>query len=1186
MCSDTSVCFVWACPRTRKAIRSLVFAVAVFASLALHALPAFAQRNLGHIYGSITDPSGAVIPGATVTVVDVARGVTRVLVTDNAGEYSAPSLVPGTYTVRAEATGFRVIQREEITVGVGQELRIDLALQTGTQTQQVIVTGAPPIINTTSAMISTTIDTESINDLPLNGRLYTKLLDYAPGISGNPGGATPTYESNGAGNSNQEWMLDGIDDVNEFAASGPLFGAATSSDELTILPLDSVEEVNVMANPPAEFGWENGAVVNVGLKSGTNTLHGSAYAYGRDTAMDAKSPYLQGLPKGDDLFKQFGASIGGPIVKDKLFYFGNYEGFRYTEGSPGTLQIPSSLPNAGGPSQSFPDAIADLEANGIQPNQLSLNLAGCNARGVCDRRKGIFNNGTTKTTALPTGLDNVGSSDNFVARVDYHPNGGNSINGEYIFGNANDDTAGLGLQPYWGNTDFNRNMVVRAVWVKVPNSRWVNEARFGYDRYDLQDYNTECTHQVGQPDYTKDFGFVSGVNAPSPECGFPVINIAGFTATGAGQFIQDQLVFQNTWHFLDTVSYVRGKHQMKFGFEFNHTLYRGYGAPNFFDGNVVFNGGLAFAGSSSLEDFLAGTPTLGQVLVNPPQTTLGFNRYAAFFQDDWRIRPRLVLNLGLRYEHEPPIRDNRNSLGNFDPNAPSGMVQQTAGGGALYSTDWRDFGPRVGFAWDVTGKGTTVIRAGASIAYDTVPLASLVTSQGANLALIPTGFTLYNAAGSIQPSPGNVRSGTASLIGPQINWVYNAPGAPVVPVFNTGTSALTCGNGLGTNPPQCQLLAVNPNLPRSYMLTWTAGVQHAFTSNLSLTAAYVATHAYELPELVNINQPKPGASDPVAEELRRPYDSKFPYFADILQYSAVGYSDYSGLQLSLIKRNSHGLTMQVGYTLATAKTTQSSDSDGPPFLKDSTNVSSSYANMVEPRHHVGITATYDIPGKKGFGQILEGWAINNAINLRSGTGIDTADFADDFAGISTVVVGSYWNLYGHASDFKNFGKTATIPCYGAPGSAFATSGCSSTVPQECISAAASEPTNPNVPSTDPNATGTEALANFGCYMEGKSVILAPAQGTFGNMSRNQLLGPWFREWNLSVTKKWKFSERFNSQFRADFFNLTNSRNYGPAFGQPFLPSTFGVSVAPVNAGNLVNGTGDARRVELGLKLIF
>jgi outer membrane receptor protein involved in Fe transport len=208
------------------------------------------------------------------------------------------------------------------------------------------------------------------------------------------------------------------------------------------------------------------------------------------------------------------------------------------------------------------------------------------------------------------------------------------------------------------------------------------------------------------------FGFAAGINARSPECGFPVINIGDFTATGAGQFIQDQLVFQNTWHFLDSVSYFldsvsycRGKHVMKFGAEFHHTLYRGYGAPNYLDGNVVFNGGVAFsagAGSTPLEDFLAGAPTSGQFLLNPVQTTTGFNRYAGFFQDDWRIARRLTLNLGVRYEYEPLQVDAHNAFGNFDPNTPSGMIQQT-GGKALYSTSPHDFGPRVGFAYDVTG---------------------------------------------------------------------------------------------------------------------------------------------------------------------------------------------------------------------------------------------------------------------------------------------------------------------------------------------------------------------------------------------------------------------------------------------------------------------------------------------------
>lgn len=401
--------------------------------------------------------------------------MSRTLSTDSAGEYSAPSLVPGSYTVKVVAPGFSTVERRDVAVGVGQELRIDLPLQAGQQNQTVVVEGTLPIINTTSAMISTTIESKTIEELPLSGRLFTKLLAYTPGVAGRPGGNTPTYSSNGAGTMANMWMLDGVDDVNQFAASGPLFGATTSADELTVLPLDSIQEINVIANPKAEFGWEQGAVLNVGLKSGTNALHGSAYAYGRYTGWDARSPYLGPLPKADDEFRQVGASIGGHIVKDKLFYFGNYEGFRYTVGSPSILQVPSSVSLGGDTTNSFPDAIKDLNANGVRLSQLSLNLAGCNALGVCDPHKGIFTNGSA-SPLLPSGLDNVGRSDNMIVKMDYHPNERNTINGEYLLGNATDLTAGTGLQPYWANTDHNRVMVVREVWVYVPSSNLVNEA--------------------------------------------------------------------------------------------------------------------------------------------------------------------------------------------------------------------------------------------------------------------------------------------------------------------------------------------------------------------------------------------------------------------------------------------------------------------------------------------------------------------------------------------------------------------------------------------------------------------------------------------------------------------------------------------------------------------------------------
>ena len=430
----------------------------------------------------------------------------------------------------------------------------------------------------------------------------------------------------------------------------------------------------------------------------------------------------------------------------------------------------------------------------------------------------------------------------------------------------------------------------------------------------------------------------------------------------------------------------------------------------------------------------------------------------------------------------------------------------------------------------------------------------------------------------------------------------NLPGQPVVPVFNTGPSALTCGNGLApvnpvagapaVNPPPCSLAAKNPNSPRSYMVTWTVGIQHAFTNSTSLNVAYVGNHVNGLSEFVNVNQPAPG--DIAGEQSRQPYFSQFPYFGQILQYSPVGYSNYDALQANLLQRTTHGLTMNIAYTWAHALTTQSGGGDNFPFLTNSANPSLSYANMdATPRQHLGATVTYEVPGKKMRGQMLEGWEINSTINIISAMPFNAQDIFNDFAGIGVgpgsalfPFQGSYWNMYGKSSNFSHLGRTTSAPCYGFPGSSFASFGCDTAVPQQCITAANSEPTNPSVPAGSPNATGMSALQNFGCYEQGGSVIVPPAQGTFGNMQRDALIGAPFAEWDLSVAKNWKFKERLTTQFRAEFFNVTNSRNYAPPAAQFAFPGNFGMSQTTVNSSNPINGTGGPREVQLGLKLIF
>ena len=360
------------------------------------------------------------------------------------------------------------------------------------------------------------------------------------------GGKSPQFSANGAYAGAQEWLLDGLEDENAWTSqTGPLAGTNTSTDELSILPLDAIDQVNVIENPKAEYGWRQGAQVNVGLKSGTNNLHGTAFGFIRNTGSDANNPFNVGpssLGKAKDTYRQFGASIGGPIKKDKLFYFGSYEGQRFTIGAPTVDTVPTSGLNTGGDGNSLADSIVALNAAHTPLSQLSLNLAGCTAAGVCNPASGIFNNGTSSQNVILS-VPNVGQSDNQITKIDYHLNDHHSINGEYYLGDSHSVNFD-GPHNFWDDYNFDRVQIAQGVWIWTPNSNWVNEARFGYDRYHNINGIAECVaSQSGLPgpNYATAFGLVSGEGgAPPYQCptAFPLVTITGFSnlgATGTGR---------------------------------------------------------------------------------------------------------------------------------------------------------------------------------------------------------------------------------------------------------------------------------------------------------------------------------------------------------------------------------------------------------------------------------------------------------------------------------------------------------------------------------------------------------------------------------------------------------------------------------------------------------------------------
>src|SRR6267378_1957645 len=321
------------CGFLRNAFHLLGVCSAVF----LFSLSAFSQANSGRILGSITDQTGGAITGATVSIRDIERGTTRTLTTDDAGAYSAPSLIPGTYVVKVEFQGFKTVERQNVVLEVGKEVRVDLALQPGEQSQTITVTEAIPLVDTTNATLGGTLQPGTISDLPLNGRNFMNLLQLRPGVTVYIGGGAWTQSTNGLRPEHNVYILDGITAMEPLGSQSTINSVSLAGDAATLLPIDTIQEFATQQNPKAEFGWKPGSITNVALKSGTNSLHGTANFFGRTDALDAKNAFLHPDQKQHIALKEYGATIGGPITKDKIFFFGGYEAQRYSVGNPTTF---------------------------------------------------------------------------------------------------------------------------------------------------------------------------------------------------------------------------------------------------------------------------------------------------------------------------------------------------------------------------------------------------------------------------------------------------------------------------------------------------------------------------------------------------------------------------------------------------------------------------------------------------------------------------------------------------------------------------------------------------------------------------------------------------------------------------------------------------------------------------------
>ncbi len=1147
----------------------------------------YAQANLGRISGTITDQTGGTMAGATVTVLDVERGVSRTLTTDDAGAYVAPNLTPGTYTVNAEAKGFKTAERAGILLETGKDLLVDLTLQPGEQSQKIVVTEEMPMVETTNATLGGTLSNQSINDLPLNGRNYQNLLSMRPGVLAEPGGGSWTQSTNGVRPEDNVYLVDGMYNVGAFSALSILNAPALAGDAASILPIDAIQEFNTEENPRAEYGWKPGAVVNVGIKAGTNSLHGTAYAFGRDTGFDARNFFSEPgelgcqptCAKTSVALEQYGATAGGPIVKDKIFFFGGYEGQRYTVGSPFAAIEPVSVTfgGTGNAINSIPDAETALNAKcssfatgTVVPYCTSVGLNN-GAANLSALSLHLLN--TIWPTSTNTSLTSPGSvsanfpsnfkSDNWLAKFDFHLSDKNSLNVMYFIANSivlDEDSAYVSAAFLTQQTQ--RPEVGKVNWTWTPNSRWVNEAQFGV-QYLLKP-SFVGDHTVNPTTY----GLNTGITNPL-YFGMPQIAITGdgttFTTLGGGGWPKIQGP-ETDYIFQDHVSYLLGKHAFKFGGEFIDDNFTG-GALNTSRGSMRFGVGTAttgaFKGATPLEDFLVGDPNQGKLLLGNAQRHISNQGYALFVQDDWRIEPRLILNLGVRYELNTVIKDSNNQLGNFLP--ATGLVQVGKGINAPYNGDHNNFAPRIGLAWDIFGNGKTVFRAGTALVYEQLSYnVFLAYSNTLGLGTVPTGAIIGGITGSPQFGPGNIAVAAFTFPASAVNWNGSSVGGATI--FPTG--AVNCTTTAQGTPAikgsPCSTVAVDPNLRSPYVTTWTAEIQRSITNDLSLEVGYVGDHGSKLIGFRDINQLNPATG-------LRPFN-QYSYLAFIYQISNQDQSNYHSLQATLTKRASHGLSFTAGYTYAHAVDDASANFGGG-IPQNSNAPQLEYGNSnFDIRHRFTFTTTYSIPGIKGFAQMLEGWQLNSIVTAQTAQPWTAVDSSSGVSGTAENV--DRWDLIGKASDFNaNLnGFTLLTGASAAP----------------CDTAAPS-----SKPSIDPPSMSNPTYLGLGCYMSGSSFLLPPPPNTFGTSGRNIFRGRGIKNWDLSVTKAWSWRERYKAEFRAEFFNFLNHPNFvtpgvnGAGYNS-LGGSNFGCTCETPDtaASNPVLGSGGSRAAQLGLKLIF
>jgi hypothetical protein len=910
-----------------------------------------AQSFRGSIRGQVVDPNGNAIVGAKISAKNSGTGQVRETVTGEDGAYVLAELPAGEYVVVAEYAGLSPVgQNVIVNVGSDTSANFDLT-RVEKRLEELTVTEESPVIDTTRDVLNEVVDQKLVEELPLNGRDFGKLVALSPGATVDPSGVAGTqggfgqFNINGNRDRSNNYMLDGTDNNDPFFNNSALNQTGIGGAPASLLPIDAIQEFNLQSQFGAEYGRNSGSVVNIVTRSGTNTLHGSAFEFFRNSALDARNYFNSDAQKSVFQNSNFGASIGGPIVKDKTFFFGAYEGQRERVGSDFLLLVPTQTQIQ--EARTIAGAINGTPSNPIISPGLDAILA-------------FYPK--SNTSEIPGVVRDTNNGNNFIAKIDENLTNTELLTGRYAFSQSyqifpfgSPGGYGTGSRlPQFAQTSPTRVQVVSVSLLSSLSPSKINEVRFGYSRYRTSFSSLDADFDPSSV----------GLNFGTGKLGLPEFDFTNIENLGATGFSVPRGRTSQTFQILDNFTWLKGRHTFKFGGEFRRAAISNFN-DNLERGIFEFTAGVGLS-TDPVVDALANFYTGGSqdttdcctsvsVDTGNTQRTTYNNGFSFFAQDDYRMSSKFTLNYGLRWEYFGPLSEKNNLLSNLGQDGNLAMVG-TDGLNGLYKRDLHDFGPRLGFAWQVAKN--TVVRAGYGIYYDYVPqdilIANFTTSAGVATnpigpkAILPLNF---------DPTAFNGTNPTAN--------------APIM-------------NGIAAAP--YSIFVTPQNFHSPYTQNWNFNVQQKLVENASFEARYVGSKGTHLVRLTDLNEPNANSVSPN------------PNYGAMDELTPSSSSSYNALQAIGRVQNVHGISGFAAYVWSKSIDDASDGIDfvpGAAFPQDPGNLPAERGpSLFDTRDRFTAAINYELPSSGSRPRLGSGWELNSIVTIQSGRPIPIANSTD------------------------------------------------------------------------------------------------------------------------------------------------------------------------------------------------